>query len=125
MRVNDSPPMGHQAHNVKIGNFHRNSAGALVFLNQLPMFPISSRILVVCSLLLGSAYAPSQQLPTFSTTVKVVNVLASVRDKRGQIISTLGKDDFEIQEDGRPQVIRYFAGETDLPLTLGLLSAAS
>ena len=85
------------------------------------MLPISSRISVTCALLLGSAYAPSQQLPTFSTTVKVVNVLASVRDKRGQIISSLGKEDFEIQEDGRRQVIRYFARESDLPLTLGLL----
>src|SRR5437764_5552748 len=62
-----------------------------------------------------------EQMPTFSANVKVVNVLASVRDKKGQIISNLGKDDFAIEEDGRPQTIRYFTRETDLPLTLGLL----
>src|SRR5947209_3919101 len=62
-----------------------------------------------------------QQLPTFSSSVKVVNVLASVRDKHGQIVSNLSKDDFAIEEDGRPQSIRYFSRETDLPLTLGLL----
>ena len=62
-----------------------------------------------------------QQTPTFSSDVKVVNVLATVRDKHGQIVNTLTKDDFKLEEDGRPQTIRYFAKETDLPLTLGLL----
>ncbi len=64
---------------------------------------------------------PSTQLSTMSVTVKVVNVPATVRDKHGKIISTLGKDDFVLEEDGRPQTIRYFAHDTDLPLTLGLL----
>ena len=63
----------------------------------------------------------SQQQPPISVEVKVVNVLATVRDKRGQIVTSLGKDDFDLEEDGRPQTITYFAKETDLPLTLGLL----
>jgi VWFA-related protein len=58
---------------------------------------------------------------TFSADVKVVNVLATVRDKKGQIVQNLTKDDFTLEEDGRPQTIRYFSRETDLPLTLGLL----
>ena len=58
---------------------------------------------------------------TFSTDVKVVNVLATVRDKHGQIIANLNKDDFTLEEDGRMQAIRYFSRETNLPLTLGLL----
>jgi VWFA-related protein len=57
----------------------------------------------------------------FSSDVKVVNVLASVRDKQGKVVSVLGKDDFTVTEDGRPQTIKYFSHETDLPLTLGLL----
>ena len=65
--------------------------------------------------------ASSQQEPVFSTDVKVVNVLATVRDKKGAFISNLGKDDFSLSEDGRPQTIRYFARDTDLPLTLGLM----
>jgi VWFA-related protein len=63
----------------------------------------------------------AQQVPTFKSDVKVVNVLATVRDKHGNIVTSLGKDDFALEEDGRPQTIRYFARETDLPLTLGLL----
>jgi VWFA-related protein len=59
--------------------------------------------------------------PTFSTDVKVVNIFATVRDKKGQIMSNLAKDDFTVTEDGRSQTIKYFSRETDLPLTLGLL----
>jgi len=58
---------------------------------------------------------------TFTTDVKVVNVFATVRDKQGKIVRNLTKDDFTLTEDGRPQTIRYFAQQTDLPLTLGLL----
>ena len=63
----------------------------------------------------------AQDMPTITSDVKVVNVLASVRDKHGQIINNLTKDDFKLQQDGQPQSIRYFTRETDLPLTLGLL----
>src|SRR5262249_31985140 len=59
--------------------------------------------------------------PALTVTVKVVNVPATVRDKHGQLVSSLGKDDFLLEEDGRPQEVRYFAHDTDLPLTLGLL----
>jgi len=66
------------------------------------------------------AAEPPQQ-PTFSTGVKVVNVFATVRDKKGQIVKDLKKEDFTLLEDGRTQNIRYFTRQSDLPLTLGLL----
>ena len=58
---------------------------------------------------------------TFSADVKVVNLLATVRDKQGQIVRDLAKEDFLLDEDGRPQTISYFSRENNLPLTLGLL----
>lgn len=58
---------------------------------------------------------------TFSTDVRVVNLFATVRDQQGKIVHDLVKDDFALEEDGHPQVIRYFARESNLPLTLGLL----
>src|SRR4029077_2700883 len=61
------------------------------------------------------------QAPTISVDVKVVNVLATVRDKHGQVVRNLTKDDFTLEEDGRPRAIRYFTRESNLPLTLGLL----
>lgn len=61
------------------------------------------------------------QEATFTTSVRVVNVLASVRTKKGAIVADLTKDDFVLLEQGRPQVIQYFSPQGDLPLTLGLL----
>jgi len=68
--------------------------------------------------------APTAVLPSttpISVDVKVVNVFASVRDKHGEIVRDLSQDEFKLEEDGRPQTIQYFARESDLPLTLGLL----
>jgi len=67
------------------------------------------------------AWQDSSSEAKYSSDVNVVNVLASVHDKDGKVVSSLGKEDFSIEEDGRPEVIRYFARQSDLPLTLGLL----
>jgi VWFA-related protein len=72
-------------------------------------------------LLRGQQSAPNTPDATFSTDVKVVMVFATVRDKQGQVVRNLSKDDFVLDEDGRPQIIHYFSQESDLPLTLGLL----
>ena len=61
------------------------------------------------------------QQPTFSTGVNVVNVLVTVRDKQGQLVPGLSKDDFTLEEDGRIQTVRYFSPQSGQPLTLGLL----
>ena len=62
---------------------------------------------------------------TIKVEVQVVNVLCSVRDNKGRLVSNLDKQDFELREDGQPQQILYFARETELPLTLGLLVDSS
>ncbi len=69
----------------------------------------------------AAANTADQPVTTLSVHVKVVNVLAAVRDKHGNIVNNLAKDDFTLTEDGRPQIIKYFSRETDLPLTLGVL----
>jgi VWFA-related protein len=69
----------------------------------------------------SSWLARAQDSATFSTSVKVVDMLAVVRGKKGEIISNLTKDDFTILENGHAQSIRYFSKETDLPLTIGLM----
>lgn len=78
--------------------------------------------LLLCLLLPLSAQTSDQdEQPTFTTEVKVVNVLATVRTKSGQLVNDLTKDDFELTENKRPQRIQYFSRETELPLTIGLL----
>jgi VWFA-related protein len=83
----------------------------------------SRRRLLLWAASLFSVRLPSQGQDdaVFKTEVKVVNVLATVRDKHGQFIRNLEKTDFSVAEDGRPQAIRYFARQSDLPLILGLM----
>jgi VWFA-related protein len=88
--------------------------------------PLSRRSLIsalglIPALRLLNAQQQQDDKPTFSTGVKVVNLFANVRNKAGAIVKDLGKEDFLLDEDGRPQAIRYFSQESDLPLTLGLL----
>lgn len=85
--------------------------------NFRPVYCLS----VIALLLIAKAPLRGQEKPGISVDVKVVNVLATVRDKHGELVSNLGKDDFKLEEDGRPETLTYFAHETDLPLTLGLL----
>ena len=69
----------------------------------------------------GPSLRAQDTAATIAVDVKVVTLPVTVRDKHGKIIRDLTKDDFTLQEDGRPQSIRYFSQEANLPLTLGLL----
>ena len=62
---------------------------------------------------------------TFKSNVEVVQLFFNVKDKHGALIPNLAKDSFDIVEDGKPQTVKYFKAETDLPLTLGILIDAS
>ena len=87
------------------------------------MFYTRTRVLIAgLSLLAGSAIvALAQKTPEFKVGVNIVNVLATVRDHEGRIVTNLTKDDFILEEDGKPQQITNFFRQTDLPLTIGLL----
>ena len=86
---------------------------------------------VILSLALLSLTLPPVVLPVFAQAVTepspirvdvdVVNVLCTVSDKRGALVTDLDKEDFEVREDGRKQGIRYFTRDTDLPLTVAML----
>jgi VWFA-related protein len=80
----------------------------------------SLAIAILCLLLVG-ARMRGQEKGDLTVHVKVVNVPATVRDKHGKIVNNLTKDDFVLEEDGRPQTLHYFSQESSLPLTLGLL----
>ncbi len=54
-----------------------------------------------------------------------VSVLAVVSNKHGAPMPNLKREDFQIQADKTPQVIRDFGPARDLPLTVGLLVNAS
>ncbi len=64
------------------------------------------------------------KIPTFRKNVTVVNVQFNVKN-HGELVPSLAKEKFELLEDGRPQVIKYFSALSDQPLTLGLLIDSS
>jgi VWFA-related protein len=66
-----------------------------------------------------------QSAATLKVNVNVVQLFFNVKDKRGALIPGLTKNDFQILEDGKPQTIKYFAAESNLPLTLGILIDSS
>jgi Ca-activated chloride channel family protein len=57
---------------------------------------------------------------TISVNVDVVVLHATAQDKKGALVSGLGKEDFLIYEDGALQPIKYFSHE-DIPVTVGLV----
>jgi VWFA-related protein len=63
----------------------------------------------------------AEDAPPTNAAISEVTLPVTVRDKHGKTIRDLTKDDFTLQEDGRPQTIRYFTPDANLPLTLGIL----
>lgn len=74
----------------------------------------------LCASLVAQPASPPEAAP-IRVDVNIVNVLCTVSDKRGALITDLKKEDFEVREDGRKQEIRYFGRDTDLPLTIAML----
>ncbi len=66
-----------------------------------------------------------QSVGTLKVNVNVVQLFFNVKDKKGGLIPNLAKSDFQLLEDGKPETIKYFAAESDLPLTLGILIDSS
>lgn len=78
--------------------------------------------LFVPSLVAAQKPAPADdQDQPIRVDVDLVNVLFSVRTKKGELVPNLNKEDFAVYEDGKEQTIKAFTRESDLPLTLGLL----
>jgi Ca-activated chloride channel homolog len=64
------------------------------------------------------------QRPTFRTGVDLVNFGVTVVDRRGNFITDLTQDDFEIVEEGQKQALRVFARGDDseaISMHVGLL----
>lgn len=67
----------------------------------------------------GQSDTDSSQVITVD--VDLVNVLFTVADDDGNLITDLGQEDFRVFEDGVEQTVTNFAAETDLPLTIALI----
>src|SRR5580698_3386957 len=67
--------------------------------------------------------APVDETPvaTFKVQVNLVDLFFTVKDKSGQLVPHLTKNDCTVEEDKAPQTLKNFVAETNLPLTLGIL----
>ena len=65
--------------------------------------------------------AATTDKPALTMHVQAREVLlpVTVRDKHGALVTDLQKSDFTLTEDGRPQVIKSFARETQSALPAG------
>src|SRR5438105_7569840 len=75
---------------------------------------------VLCAIGVLARQAPSDEL-RIQIDVTRVNMLFTVTDRKGRFVTDLAKDDFEVIELKKPQVIQEFTAESDLPLRLGIL----
>ena len=64
---------------------------------------------------------PPKPASAIVVDVDLVNLLCSVRDQHGAYVKGLNKEDFEVRQDGKRQVITHFAREVDSPMTVALL----
>lgn len=69
---------------------------------------------------------PNQQDTQQSQTVirvpiNLVDILATVLNRRNKLVPDLTKEDFKIIDDNMPQEIRFFNRQSDIPLRIGLL----
>jgi Ca-activated chloride channel family protein len=87
--------------------------------------------LAAALLLAPAAPVRSQDAPTFTSGLEMVNLTLSVRDAEGHLVNDLQPGEFEVIEDSRPQNVQLFARavepvgsagrEESLALDLGLL----
>ncbi len=68
----------------------------------------------------GSAEPQDDQGFRFRTGIELINVTATVTDRRGRFVSGLEKDDFLVYEDGEQQSISHFSNER-VPVSLGIV----
>jgi Ca-activated chloride channel homolog len=84
-------------------------------------FSLSIGLLCAAPALFGQADQPAGEPTRIQVTVTRVPLMFTVVDKKGRFITNLGKDDFEVFENGKPQSVIDFSAESGLPLRLGIL----
>jgi len=85
-------------------------------------------IVIACAGVLLAGQQPAQKPANVEPSdtriileVNRVNMLFTVTDKKGKFITDLTKEDFQVTENKRPQIIQEFTAESDLPLRIAIL----
>lgn len=82
-------------------------------------------VLLSCILAAATLLTPGQtgQAPSdvFRVDVRLIRVLTTVRNSRGELVGSLNKDDFTVFDNGVRQEIAVFDRQTEQPLSMALL----
>ncbi|MCS6953947.1 MAG: VWA domain-containing protein [Bryobacterales bacterium] len=73
------------------------------------------------ALLAALLVAAAAQQPVFRVDVRLVRILATVKDPAGGLVGSLNKEDFTVYDNGVPQELAVFERHTELPLSIALL----
>lgn len=71
-------------------------------------------LLIVAAIITCGMTRLVAQTPTFRTGIDLATFGVTVVDRKGEYLSNLNLEDFEILEDGQKQTIKYFARGTDI-----------
>jgi Ca-activated chloride channel family protein len=77
--------------------------------------------LLIFVIALGVAIGIGKAQSTFKVDVKLVRLLVSVKDAKGELVGSLEKPDFTVFDTGVKQDIAVFEHHTEVPLSVSLL----
>jgi Ca-activated chloride channel family protein len=75
----------------------------------------------VALLVLAGAVAVWAQEPVFRVSTKLVRMIVTVKNPKGELVGDLNKDEFKITDLGVPQSIAVFEHHTEVPLSVTIL----
>ncbi|MGC8795337.1 MAG: VWA domain-containing protein, partial [Bryobacteraceae bacterium] len=70
---------------------------------------------------LAATVRAAGQEPVYSVEVRLVRILATVKNANGELVGALDKDDFQVLDEGVEQEIAVFERRTGQPLSVALL----
>ncbi len=79
---------------------------------------------LACSSLAAAVLARlafTQEAPPIRVNVRLVHILATVKDEAGALVGSLNKDNFNIRDNGVEQEISIFERQTDQPLSVAIM----
>src|SRR5262245_5451378 len=103
---------------MRFGSPFKIIARLLILLTCWPLCPAAQN---TSSQVLDTKTEESDKAKNLVINVDLVNVLFTVTDRRGKLVTDLSQKELKLFEDNRAQSITNFSRETDLPLTIALL----
>jgi len=71
-------------------------------------------VLLLTAITAAGVASPAAQTPTFRAGIDLATFGVTAVDRKGEYLSDLNAEDFEIIEDGQKQALKYFARGTDI-----------